>query len=424
MGTDPAPRVTTLPNGLRVATDPMPGVGWAAVQVHVACAPPEEPAARAGVAHAVEHVLLGRGPGDAAERLRELDRAGSLNAATSRDHTVYEADVLPERLGQTMELLGRALSRPVWDEWEVERRVLVEEAHLVRDDPADRVEVLARRALFGPRHPYGRPIEGTASTIARTEARHLAALHAAFYVGARTVVAAAGEVDHDDVVRRAAGALGGLPPGRAREGRLPAPIPVTGRGERDDGDRTHLVVAAPAPPLGHPAWPALQHVDALLAGMWSGRLTLELRERRGLAYDVWSGGSASWGVGTVMAGVAAAPENLEEVAALIGAELARLRRGRSDARDLETARVVVTDGARMGLLSPAGRAERLGRRLLAGLDLPPAAEEVRALEAVGADEVRDAARQAWRPERTVVATVGDPPPGVARRLPALVAGAG
>jgi predicted Zn-dependent peptidase len=83
---------------------------------------------------------------------------------------------------------------------------------------------------------------------------------------------------------------------------------------------------------------------------------------------------------------------------------------------------VVTDGARMGLLSPAGRAERLGRRLLAGLDLPPAAEEVRALEAVGPAQVRDAARDAWRPSRIVVATVGDPPAGVARRLPALVTG--
>jgi len=422
VSTGAAPRVTALPNGVRVATDPMPGVGWASVQVHVACGPPEEAPAQAGAAHAIEHMLLGRGPGDAAERLRELDRAGSLNAATSRDGTVYEADVLPERLAETLELLGRALTRPTWDEWEVERRVLVEEAHLVRDDPADRAEVLARRALFGGAHPYGRPIEGTPATIGRTGARHLAALHARCYVGARMVVAAAGEVDHEEVRRRTADAFSVLPPGTPRTGRLPPAAPAPGRGERDDGDRTHLVAAAPAPPVGDPGWAALQHVDALLAGMWSGRLTMELRERRGLAYDVWSGGSAAWGAGTMMAGAAAAPENLEEVARLIGAELARLRRGRTDPRDLDTARVVVVDGARMGLLSPAGRAERLGRRLLAGLPVPPAEDEVRALARVTPEGIRDAARATWRPSRTVVVTVGDPPPGVARRLPALLGG--
>lgn len=421
MARTPDPRVTALPNGLRVATDPMPGVGWTSLAVYVACSALDETARHGGAAHAIEHILLGRGPGDPAERLRAVDRAGALNAATSHDHTVYEADVLPERLDGVMELLGDAVRNPVWDEWHIEQRVLAEEAALVRDDPADRADGLARRALFGPAHPYGRPIEGTPASLEATTARSLAALHARTYVGARMVVAAAGEVEHEDLVAAARRHLGVIPGGRPAPPPGP-PRPVPARGGRDDGERTHLVVAVPAPGIGDPLWDAIAHLDALLAGMWSGRLTMELRERRGLTYDVWSGASPLRGCGAAMLGLAAAPGALEEAARLVGRELRRLRTGRSDPEDLATARTWVVDQTRLAFLQPASRAARLGRRLLAGLDVDAAAADVRRLAGVTPDAVTDAARRVWRPSRMVAVTVGAPPSGLVRRLPRLLAG--
>lgn len=421
MDRTPAPRVSRLPNGLRIASDPMPATGWVSLAVYVACSPLDETPRHGGAAHAIEHILLGRGPGDPAERLRAVDRAGALNAATAHDHTVYEADVLPERLDGVMELLGDALCRPVWDEWHIEQRVLAEEAALARDDPADRADGLARRALFGPAHPYGRPIEGTPASLEATTARTLAGLHARTYVGARMVVAAAGDVAHDELVAAARRHLGGLPTGHPAPP-PGAPRPAPPRGGRDEGERTHLVVAAPAPGIGHPSWDAIAHVDALLAGMWSGRLTMELRERRGLTYDVWSGASPLRGHGAAMLGLAAAPAALEEAARLVGRELRTLRTGRSEAADLDTARTWVVDQTRLGFLHPATRAARAGRRLLAGLDVDAAAEDVRRLAAVTPADVADAARRIWRPSRMVAVTVGAPPSGLVGRLGRLLAG--
>lgn len=420
-----APRVTTLPNGVRVASDPMPGLGWIALDVFVACSPVEEAPARAGAAHAIEHMVLGRAEGDPVARLRALDRVGALNAATAADHTVYEADLLPDRLDDAVALLGEALTRPSWSEWDIERRVLVEEAALAADDPADRVDVLARRALFGPRHPYGRPIEGTPATLSATGVAALADLHARTYVGARIIVAAAGDVDHDTLVALVERDLGGVPGGEAR-----AAAPAVGspprpaRGARDDTDRVHVVVAAPAPGAGDPLWEPLTHVDALLAGMWSGRLTVELRERRGLTYDVWSGASALWGAGSVMVGMAVAPDALEESVAIVGTELRAIRDGRVHEEDVATAHAWVVDQARLAMRSPAARAGRLGRRLLVGRDPLPAEEDIARLAAVRRDEVVGAAHRVWDPARMVVVTVGEPTRGAVGRLPGLLGAAG
>lgn len=419
-----APTLTTLPNGIRVACDPMPGTGWAALDVFVACSPLEETPRHAGAAHAIEHMVLGRGEGDPLTRLRALDRVGSLNAATGSDHTVYEADLLPERLDDVLALLGAALGRPWWEEWGIERDVLAEETALARDDPADRAEVLARRAVFGPGHPYGRPIEGTDTSLEATTASVLERLHSRTYVGRRMVVAAAGDIDPSAVADAVERHLGGVPAGAPRGPAPPAPTPAPARGGRDDGDRTHVVVAAPAPGAGDPRWPALTHLDALLAGMWSGRLTVELRERRGLTYDVWSGASAHWGAGSVMAGLAVAPSRIAEAVAIIGRELRALRDGRIAAADAETARAWCVDQARLAFRSPAARAGRLGRRLITGRDPAPAEEDIDALRAVTPADIARAAAETWHPDRIAVVTVGRPPAGVVGRLPELVSGAG
>lgn len=413
-----APRVTRLPNGIRVASDPMPGAGWVSLGVFVACAPLFERPHERGAAHAIEHMVLGRGPGDQIDRLRRLDVTGAINAATAGDHTVYEADLLPDRLDDALELLAEAIAAPAWHDWEIERRVLIEETRLASDDPADLADLCARRAVFGSRHPYGRPIEGSVAALATLTVAQLSALHARTHVGANLVVVAAGEVEHAPLVDGVRRHFGRLPRGQAVVSEAAAPASVPARGARMDVDRTHLVVAAPSPGIGDPAWDAIAHIDALLGGMWSARLNLELRERRGLAYDVWSAANALRGAGIVMAGAATDPQELVPAARVIGRALRALRTGRGDPRDYATARTWVCDQTRMAMTSPAVRTARLGRRLMADLSTPAAATDLRSLAAVDPATVRAVAAALWRPSRLRLVTVGAPPSGAVAAMAA------
>ena len=264
---------------------------------------------------------------------------GTFNASTDRESTVYYVRVPTRHAATAMEVLGELVVRPNLDEAEIEneRDVIVEEIRSYLDDPAEHVNVLFDLAMFDDT-PLGREIAGSEEGVRALPAAAIHEFWRAHYRPSNVVIAASGDLAHDRVVELAAAAFGtgvGSPPGY-----LPAPpIPAGMRSLRATRPATQaqLVVGVPAPPRDHPDQWTLSVLNAVLGDGMSSRLFLEVREERGLAYDVGSSTVeySDAGVLSVYAGVD--PGRIRPTITAVLAELARLRD--EDVPDQEMAKV-------------------------------------------------------------------------------------
>ena len=321
---------TALPAGPRVITARLPGARSFTVEAHVLAGSRHEAPGQAGCAHFMEHLTF-KGT-RAYPTTRALSEAveglgGTFNASTDRESTVYYVRVPARHAATAMEVLGELVVRPNLDEAEIEneRDVIVEEIRSYLDDPAEHVNVLFDLAMFDDT-PLGREIAGSEESVRALPATAIHEFWRAHYRPSNVVVAASGDMGHDRVVELAAAAFGtgdGSSPGY-----LPAPrIPAGMRSLRATRPATQaqLVVGVPALPRDHPDQWTLSVLNAVLGDGMSSRLFLEVREERGLAYDVGSSTVeySDAGVLSVYAGVD--PGRIRPTIAAVLAELARLR---------------------------------------------------------------------------------------------------
>ncbi len=405
--TDSTIEVTTLPNGLRVATERVPGALSVATGVWVGVGARDEPAELSGVSHFLEHLLFkGTAERSAQDIARSVDRVGGeMNAFTTKESTAFYCRLPADRMALGLELLGDVLCNPALraEDVDMERQVILEELAMDDDSPDDVAHRLLAEALF-PDHPLGWETAGRREIVEVLSADDVRAFHEARYVAEAIVVAVAGPIDHDEVVasvtERFAGVRNG-PPVRNRS--RPAGTEHRQIWEDDDTEQVHLVIGMQSPDRHDPDLPALDVVNHVFGGGMSSRLFEEIREKRGLVYSVYSGAGAysDAGMFTIYAG--SQPRHLGEVQRLIEVEIDRLRTDSITSDELEIAQGYLCGAYVMGLEDTGARMSRLGGQMLAYGEIRPVDQQLRRWQAVTLDDARAVTERVFGGPRVEVA---------------------
>ena len=278
---------------------------------------------------------------------------------------------------------------------------------MYEDDPQDTVFDVLGDAVFGD-HPLGRPIIGRAPVIRDTPVADIAAFHARRYVPSSVVVAAAGSLDHDQVVELAERTLAGLRAGET--GPVPDAAPAAPRArvrfQAKDTEQVHVCLGAPGLARHDERRFAARVLDAIFGGLSSSRLFQSVREERGLAYAVYSFAGQFTDTGQIGLYVGTRPDKVAEAMEVVGAELRRLREEPAGEDELVRARENVKARVVLGLESSAARMNRLGSATLYGLPLLDTDEVMARIDAVTLDDLRELVGELWAPERLSAAGIG------------------
>jgi predicted Zn-dependent peptidase len=401
--------LTQLSTGERVISERVPGVRSVALGFWIGSGSRDESDARAGVSHFIEHLLFKGSSRYTAQEIAEIfdGLGGELNAATSRETTVVYARVPDERMERALDVMTDMVFRPTFTDVDSEREVVLEEIAMVEDTPHDLVHDIAAEAVFGP-HPLGRPVIGRAEVISSVSRRGLASYHRRSYSAANIVVAAAGNVRHDHLVglieaRREEAVRGGSAPGRKPIRRVPAPGL---RFIRKDTEQFHVCLGAPGMARTDDRRFAASILDAILGGSASSRLFQEIREKRGMAYSVYSYSSQYSDSGQVGLYVGTREENVADCLEIAVGELDDLSAGNVRADELERAKENLKGRLLLSLESTSNRMTRLGKATVTETPLLSIEEVVRRVEAVTAEEVADLAAALFTPSRLSAAGIG------------------
>jgi predicted Zn-dependent peptidase len=409
-------RRTTLPSGLRVMTEEIPGSHSAAVGMWVAVGSRDERPPVAGAAHYLEHLLFkGTARRSAAQIAEEIDTVGGeLNAFTAKDHTCYYAHVLDADLDLGIDLVCDVLADARLDpaDIDLERGVVLEEIAIRDDDPEDLLHDEFATALLGD-HPLGRPVLGTVESV---NALHRPALHRFYrrrYTPDRMVLTVAGNIAHDDVLAALARSFGHRldsvgEPVTARRGRARLPRSRRLALCNDESEQAHLMLGM----LGIDRHDERRHVlgvlDAALGGGMSSRLFQQVREQRGLAYSVYSATTCYADTGTLSVYAGCGPERLGEVVAVVREVLDGIASdGLTDA-ELARGKGQLRGGLVLGGEDIGSRMIRLGQSELHHAEHRTVEQVLAQIDAVTQQQVAALARELLR--RPLTAAVVGPYP--------------
>ena len=367
--------VTTLANGLRVASHTMPGLETSSLGVWVATGARHEQEHEHGISHLLEHMAFkGTATRSARQIAEEIESVGGdLNAATSLDTTAYYARVLKGDEGLALELLADILQGSVFaqEELEREREVILQEIAATQDSPEDIAYDLVQEAAY-PGQPLGRSILGTPGSVTAITARDLQHFLATRYGPERMVVSASGAVDHGVLVRHVEALFGALSRGRDR-GMAPALYEGGTRVAAERFEQAHVVLGFEAPAYGSKDFYATQVLSGLLGGGMSSRLFQEVRERRGLCYAVYSSAWALSDTGMLAIHAATGTEMMGKLMDVVAHELRALADEGPSEAELDRSKAQLKAGLMMALESSSARAEQMARHLLGhGRILAPA----------------------------------------------------
>ncbi len=401
-------QLTTLANGLRVASRAMPGFETVAVGLYADAGSRHEPAALNGIAHLFEHMVFKGAGGRSARAISEAieDVGGDLNAATDREGTSFSATLLAEHLPLGIELLSDLVLRPHLDAGDLarEQEVVLQELAEAESTPSDIIFDELWTAAF-PDQPLGRPVLGSEDTVRAIGTDDLEAWRASHIRGGGLILVAAGKVDHRQLVDLAEQRFGGLPDGGAVAMEA-ARFAGGRRALKPRADQAHLTFAYPGVPLLDPGYYPLRLFADIVGSGASSRLFQAVREERGLAYSVWASVQPYQDCGLFYAYAATARRQAGAATGLIADVLAAAANDASP-RELDRAKAQAKAGLLMSLESSWGQANYVARMLSAHGALIEPAEVVAAIEAVSLDEVRAAGGRMLSHPRAS-ATIGVP----------------
>ena len=405
MSAGPA-RLTTLDSGVRVVTEAMPSVRSIALGFWIRTGSRDEGHQEAGISHFLEHLLF---KGTERFSSRQIDEAfdamgAEVNAGTGKETTSVHSRFLDGHLERAFDVLQDLVLRPSYPDIESERQVVIEEIAMYEDEPQDKVHDVLAEAIYGD-HPLGRPIIGRAEVVSSVPVPEIAAWHDGRYVPENIAVAAAGNVDHERIVELVQSAVAGARPAPPRAV-SPNGVAPSVRFFRKDTEQYHLCLGGPGIPRGDDRRFALRVLDTILGGSTSSRLFQEVREKRGLAYAVYSYTSHYADSGQVAVYVGTRPDNVTEAIDVIGTELRRLEEDGVSEEELERARENVKGRTVLSMESTLTRMNRLGSAVLMDVPLLTVDEVLAAFDAVTQEDVVALARDLYRPDRMSAAGVG------------------
>jgi predicted Zn-dependent peptidase len=407
-------RLTELDSGLRIVTEAMPSVRSVSLGFWIGTGSRFESEGQAGLSHLLEHLLF---KGTAKYESLEIDQifdamGAELNAGTGKETTSVYARVIDEHLDDAFDVMTDMVFRPALRDIDSEREVILEEIAMYEDDPQEKVFDMLGLAVFGD-DPLGRAIIGRASVISETPPDRVAAFHHARYQPGNIVIAASGAVDHEHLVelaqeRASEGRRARVPADpAARHLRTPQLPEAPGRRfERKDTEQYHVCLGGVGLSRHDERRFALRVLDTILGGTSSSRLFQEVRERRGLAYSVYSFTSAYADTGQVGLYVGTRADNLVQAMSVVGTELSRFRSEPATPEELTRAKENLKGRVVLALESTGARMNRLGSETLAGAPLMPIDEVVERIDAVGLDDLVAITEELWDPERLSAAGIG------------------
>ncbi|HZT91198.1 MAG TPA: pitrilysin family protein [Gaiellaceae bacterium] len=403
--------LTELDSGERVISERLDHVRSAAVGYWIGTGSRDEDATEAGVSHLIEHLLFKGTQRYTALEIAEIfdGLGGELNAATSREHTLVYARVPDHHLETALDVMSDMVFAPAFAELDAEREVVLEEIAMYEDAPQELVHDLISEAVFGE-HPLGRPVIGTAEVISTIPRTSIARYHRTMYVPANIVVAAAGNIDHANVVELVERALerrGAGVPARTnvRPPLVQAPPPRL-RFQRKDTEQYHVCLGAPGISRSDRRRFAASLLDAILGGSASSRLFQEIREKRGLAYAVYSFVSQYTDTGQIGVYVGTREDNLGEALAIAADQIADVAAGNVGGGELERAKENLKGRILLSMESTSTRMNRLGKSLITDSELLSLDRLVAEIDAVEAESVSELAAALLAPERLSAACIG------------------
>jgi predicted Zn-dependent peptidase len=371
----------------------------------------DETDAKAGVSHFIEHLLFKGTASYTALEIAEIfdELGGELNAATSREHTVVYSRVPDVHVETALDVMSDMVFAPRFVDLDSEREVVLEEIAMYEDTPQELVHDLIGEAVFG-RHALGRPVIGTAEVISTVTPRAIKAYHHAFYTPANIVVAAAGNVDHDRLVALVEAAVERrveAPPAKARKrpalGRAPKPGL---RFQRKDTEQYHVCLGATGVSRSDERRFAASILDAVLGGSASSRLFQEIREKRGMAYAVYSFLSQYADTGQIGVYVGTREDNLLGALEIAVEQIADIAGGNLPDRELNRAKENLKGRVVLSMESTSTRMNRLGKSLVTGSEILSVDAVLAAVDRVERDGVCALAAELLAPGRLSAAGIG------------------
>jgi predicted Zn-dependent peptidase len=354
-----------LPNGLRILTERMPHVRSVSIGVWLARGSRHEPQARSGIAHFVEHMLFkGTATRSAEDIAQTIDSiGGQMDAFTAKEYASYYIKVLDEHLPLAVDVLSDIVMRPAFSREDIERekKVVLEEIKMVEDTPDDLVHELFTEA-FWQGHPLGRPILGTRETVESLTQDSLRDYFGTSYSAPNLIVAAVGNIDHERVRDLVMRAFEGLPAVNQPLADAPPQVVPSILIRNKELEQSHVCLGTSGYQQDHADRYSSYVLNTVLGGSMSSRLFQNVREKRGLAYAVFSGLSAYRDTGSMTIYAGCANDAVGELIDVVIGELRRMKDEPLPAVELQRAKDHLKGSLMLNLESTSSRMSHLARQ--------------------------------------------------------------
>jgi len=404
-------RLTELDSGERIISERLDHVRSAAVGYWIGAGSRDEQPTEAGVTHFIEHLLFKGTERFTALQIAEIfdGLGGELNAATSREHTLVYGRIPDHHLETAMDVMGDMVFAPAFAELDSEREVVLEEIAMYEDAPQELVHDLITDAVFAD-HPLGRPVIGTAEVISTIPRDALARYHSEMYVPGNIVVAAAGNIEHDQVVELVTAALERRKTGNGNRPNVRPPLvqapPPRLRFQRKETEQYHVCLGAPGISRSDRRRFAASLLDAILGGSASSRLFQEIREKRGMAYAVYSFISQYTDTGQIGVYLGTREDNLADALAITAEQIADIAAGNLPEAEIKRAKENLKGRILLSMESTSTRMNRLGKSLITDSELLSLDRIVAEIDAVESESVSELAAALLASDRLSAAGIG------------------
>lgn len=402
-------RKSSLPGGVRLISEEVPGVASVAIGFWVNVGSKWESAGEAGVSHLLEHLLFkGTKKRSAREIAEALDSVGGqLNAFTSKEHTCYYAKVLGEHLPLALDVLSDMFLAPLLDTEDIarEKQVVLEEIRMYEDSPDELVHDLLTEVAW-PDHPLGRPTLGTQESLSGLTREHILAFYERYYRPANLVITAAGNLKHERLIELCRRYFQDPCPPSPPNAQEPPRFHAGRRVFQRDTEQVHVCLGAPGVPAEDETNYVVDVANSILGGGLSSRLFQHIREERGLAYSVYSYHTAYQGAGIFTVYVGLSRENLKAGLDLATAEMQSLLEEKVPSAELERARQQVLGSFLLSLENTTNRMIRLGKQELSLGRYVPVEEVKEKIRAVTAEDVMNLCARVFQPDRLTTVVLG------------------
>lgn len=404
--------LSELDSGERVISERVESVRSVSIGFWIGAGARDESEENAGVTHFIEHLLFKGSRSHSAQEIAEIFDAlgGELNAATSREHTVVYARVPDAHAETALDVMADMVFTPTFADLDAEREVVLEEIAMYEDTPQDLVHDLFSEAVFGP-HPLGCPVIGTPEVISSISRDEIRRYHGTMYVGGNIVIAAAGNIEHGELLRlleRVEQERSTAAGSRARPPRsllVKAPPPGL-RFQQKDTEQVHVCVGATGISRSDRRRFAASLLDAIMGGTASSRLFQEIREKRGMAYAVYSFSSQYTDTGLVGVYVGTRDDNLVACMEIVAEQIADIAAGNLRENELERAKENLKGRIMLSMESTSNRMSRLGKSLITDTELLTFERIIDEIEGVQPEAVSELAALLLAPERIAAAGIG------------------